>query len=372
MDVDGPGPKSGKDWKEGQEVQIFDRAKKKWMDGKIMEIFKDDEGDWVMVKYGRKTQEVHPDDADLRDKTVLSDKAEKGLKDLKLRTIGRQQSSANVHAKSSKRDGGGITMFDNNKPSMMIGGGLAMFDEEFNEDDELEFFESESSDDDLAALAQMGQVNLPTPSVNVQVPFKIRKRPMDDSSDEESMPVPHASSPGDDMKSDSSGIATPTVDDLVPNAPEKDHFEHMFFNEGMDRFVILFHGDTFSLPKQCAVSKKEVQLLATTDKYNQLFKVGKYTYGFQGHPELTYDMLSVWCKCWGDEFLAKWSKDTGGDLERDVIQYAAKNDQRVKNVGAAVFDTWCKQCVVAHIREKERGLFAQGMTVNGPKRKRSL
>ena len=71
----------------------------------------------------------------------------------------------------------------------------------------------------------------------------------------------------------------------------------------------------------------------------------------------------MYSKCWGDEFLANWTKQTGGDLERDVIQYAAKHAQRMKNVSAAVFDTWCTQCVVAHIREKERGLFAQGMHI---------
>ena len=112
--------------------------------------------------------------------------------------------------------------------------------------------------------------------------------------------------------------------------------------KGYDNYIILFHGDTFSLPKQCKVSKQPVTLLATTNTYNTLFRVGKYSYGFQGHPELTYDMLRVWCKCWGDEFLNRWN----GDIDKDVIKYAQKHQDVIKLVGKSIFDIWCEDVVL--------------------------
>ena len=118
--------------------------------------------------------------------------------------------------------------------------------------------------------------------------------------------------------------------------------------KGDDKYIILFHGDTFSLPEKCKVSGQKVTLLATTSKYNTLFRVGNYSYGFQGHPELTYDMLRVWCKCWGDEFLNRWN----GDLEKDVIQYARKYQDNIKFVGKNIFNIWCKDVVLAKNKQK--------------------
>jgi len=118
--------------------------------------------------------------------------------------------------------------------------------------------------------------------------------------------------------------------------------------KGYDNYIILFHGDTFKLPTQCKVSKQPVTLLATTSKYNTLFRVGKYSYGFQGHPELTYEMLRVWCKCWGDEFLNRWN----GDLEKDVIEYAQKHQDVIKLVGKSIFDIWCKDVVLVKNKQK--------------------
>ena len=57
--------------------------------------------------------------------------------------------------------------------------------------------------------------------------------------------------------------------------------------KGYDNYIILFHGDTFTLPTQCKVSKQPVTLLATTNKYNTLFRVGQniphYIYIYIGY-----------------------------------------------------------------------------------------
>ena len=53
-------------WEKGQKCDIFCRLQKKWVD-----VFKDTEGQWLKVKYGRKTTEIQPDDPDIRSKTTL-------------------------------------------------------------------------------------------------------------------------------------------------------------------------------------------------------------------------------------------------------------------------------------------------------------
>ena len=46
-------------------------------------------------------------------------------------------------------------------------------------------------------------------------------------------------------------------------------------------------------------------------------------------------------------------------MERDVIGYAQKHDQRIKAVGRTIFDLWCKEVVLTKVRERERDLFGQ-------------
>ena len=84
-------------------------------------------------------------------------------------------------------------------------------------------------------------------------------------------------------------------------------------------------------------------------------KLPLMTDGFQGHPELTYEMLSVWCKCWGDEWLSKWD----GDLEKDVIDYARKHKDKIKLTGRAIFDIWCKEVVLVKRKQK----FLQSLSI---------
>merc|ERR1719361_3361400 len=65
-------------------------------------------------------------------------------------------------------------------------------------------------------------------------PFEIHRRPQDDTSEDE-----------DDGKSQSTECgSTLSLDE----APFEDPFEGVICREGMGRFVILFHGDTFSVP----------------------------------------------------------------------------------------------------------------------------
>ena len=65
--------------------------------------------------------------------------------------------------------------------------------------------------------------------------------------------------------------------DDVKNQEIDDPFVQAFEAECRDRFVILFHGDTFDVPPKCVVSKKDVKILASTDKYTSLFRVGQYS-----------------------------------------------------------------------------------------------
>ena len=204
------------------------------------------------------------------------------LGDLKLSEIGRSKSAASVEVRRAQKGVAMATVFE-----MKMEEEMAEINEmaEF-EEDEIEFFEDESDDDDDADLAAMAMAasSATVPAVSMQQKgkdtlFRISRRPQDDSSEDE-----------DDAKTESPMESDGDVD----AESEGDPFERVIYGEGMDRFVILFHGDTFSLPQQCSVSKQDIRLLATTNHYNQLFRVGRFTYGFQGHPELTYDMLSVW------------------------------------------------------------------------------
>lgn len=56
-----------------------------------------------------------------------------------------------------------------------------------------------------------------------------------------------------------------------------DPFVYALACEDRDQFVILFHGDTFDVPSKCKISKQRVQVLASTNKYTSLFRVGKYS-----------------------------------------------------------------------------------------------
>jgi len=324
------------------------------------------------------------------------------LRDLKLSSIGRSASTTSLGIRRAvKEDGHELSSLFEMKMAHEM---LPMTD--FDEDEEVEFFE-ESDDDDLAAVAAAAAAPKKQKGL-----FRIAKRPCDDSSDDDTKsesagpPVPSSVARpaakaveetevkskeelAEEMrrylmmmdKDPAIGIkdvqqkmlrfvdqimrgGAPAEDDGVEAVDQQnedmDPFERVIYRQEMDRFVILFHGDTFDLPEKCVCSKKDVRLLATTNYYRTLFRVGDAnsgvcSYGFQGHPELTPDMLSVWCKCWGDEFLKKWETETGGDLDRDVLDYAAKNAEKIKEVSRTIFDMWCKEVVLRKIELREHG-----------------
>ena len=220
-----------------------------------------------------------------------SDGPKSNLKDLKLSVQGRSQSAAFMeHRRSPKVRNENVV----NEFEMKMAEEMAEIEEmdEFQES-ETEVFEDDSDreiETEIAAITTTQTTTSEMASKPKPSPFLIHRRPQDDSSDDE-----------DDIKSESteSPDVEPVDDeqkdvDLDSNKMDEDPLESVICREGMDRFVILFHGDKFSLPPKCSVTNQDIELLAKTDHYNQLFRVGRYHYGFQGHPELTYDMLSVW------------------------------------------------------------------------------
>lgn len=58
-------------------------------------------------------------------------------------------------------------------------------------------------------------------------------------------------------------------------------------NESVKIPMFHWHGDTFDLPV-------DAELLATTDKYRQIFRIGSTTLAFQCHPELDADCIEKW------------------------------------------------------------------------------
>lgn len=125
-------------------------------------------------------------------------------------------------------------------------------------------------------------------------------------------------------------------EDWVFSDNDIDPFYHALKYKNLDKFVILFHGDTFTLPDKCVLNGQTIQLLASTEKYKTLYKIGKYSYGFQGHPELNYDMVRIWTKAWGDDFLHKSEKD----IDKDVLQYSKKHRHTIDQNSKILFDIW--------------------------------
>ena len=53
-------------WETGHKCEVYDLETKKWVKGEVIEVFKDEEGEWVNVKYGRNTKQVPPDSSKIR------------------------------------------------------------------------------------------------------------------------------------------------------------------------------------------------------------------------------------------------------------------------------------------------------------------
>jgi len=57
-DAEDPEEAMHKEWNIGTKVQIYSISNKRWMDGEIVSVTKDDEGEWLHVKYGNRTKQV--------------------------------------------------------------------------------------------------------------------------------------------------------------------------------------------------------------------------------------------------------------------------------------------------------------------------
>ena len=67
-----------------------------------------------------------------------------------------------------------------------------------------------------------------------------------------------------------------------------------------------------------------------------MYRIGRGTYGFQGHPELTPDLLFIWSRGWGDEWLSKLTID----IDKDVIGYSRKHKNEIIYSSLILFDIW--------------------------------
>eukprot|EP01083_Nonionella_stella_P076727 209238_1 len=55
------------DWyRIGQQCEIYSRSEQKWFQASIIHIFRDDEGEWIKCKYGKKTKEIQKDSDHIR------------------------------------------------------------------------------------------------------------------------------------------------------------------------------------------------------------------------------------------------------------------------------------------------------------------
>ena len=57
---------STKKWRAHQKCEIYNVNQKRWITGEVIDVFTDDEGQWVKVKYGRRTIEMSPNDEHLQ------------------------------------------------------------------------------------------------------------------------------------------------------------------------------------------------------------------------------------------------------------------------------------------------------------------
>ena len=68
-----------------------------------------------------------------------------------------------------------------------------------------------------------------------------------------------------------------------------------------------------------------------------MYRLGTHTYGFQGHPELTPDLVRIWSRGWGDEWLAQVENV---DIPKDVVKYSRDNKNKIVFAGLTLFDIW--------------------------------
>ncbi|ETO16680.1 glutamine amidotransferase class-I [Reticulomyxa filosa] len=116
-------------------------------------------------------------------------------------------------------------------------------------------------------------------------------------------------------------------------------------HQQLDEKIVLFHQDTFELPFNVETKHgfEKIHLLAKTNLYNTLFKIGKstvqsslsFTYGFQGHPELKPEFLKIWCQAgWGDMY------KNAGTMIDETIAHVEKHFEAISMAGDIVLNIW--------------------------------
>lgn len=100
--------------------------------------------------------------------------------------------------------------------------------------------------------------------------------------------------------------------------------------------IPLIHGDTFDLPSKMVLDEGnslDVVLLAQSKEKKQpnIFRIGKYHYGFQAHPE-------------ADAWLYKLLAKTNGNGMKFVEQ-AKNQDTEMKKSATLIFNNWIDMCL---------------------------
>jgi GMP synthase (glutamine-hydrolysing) len=86
--------------------------------------------------------------------------------------------------------------------------------------------------------------------------------------------------------------------------------------------ILQWHEDTFDIPKDA------VHLMTGTTIRNQAFRLGRTTYGFQCHFEVSPELARQWFSQWGHTIVRRYEEQTGRQvLERargEIAQHGAR------------------------------------------------
>ena len=144
--------------------------------------------------------------------------------------------------------------------------------------------------------------------------------------------------------------------DFLNSNSNNDPLINIIIKHNLQDCMVLSHNDSFSLPKKMVLHKNsgsssssssssndsdsdclDIELLAEAKikKYPMIFRIGKYNYGFQAHPEADSWLHSFWA-----------SLDCGDDHDvNELIQESKKRHKQMEKGAKLVFDTWITMCL---------------------------
>jgi len=126
----------------------------------------------------------------------------------------------------------------------------------------------------------------------------------------------------------------------------KDPVIKVIYENDLSQYMILSHDDTFVLPKEFIIGKKndnkktlEVVLLASTKKYPTIYRVGKYTYGFQTHPDCDHELHQLWLSS-NRVYLPKkgFNYDT-------IVSVSKRNNDKICHTNGIILNSWVDLCL---------------------------